>query len=320
MRTAFAAILLLALAQEASSSAVRLPGSAKPARQMAITVDDLPASRSHALSLAEQQELTRRMLEILGQHGVPAVGFVNEAKLKVDGRVDPDRVALLESWLDAGFELGNHGYSHLDLHRVPEADWMRDVLLGEQVIRPLAEARGQSLRWFRHPFLHTGRSTDVQQKVKKFLADHGYTIAPVTIDNSEWIYAREYDQAIDSGNDGRAERLGEDYLRYMLDVVGFYEAQSEAILQRTLPHVLLIHANALNAAWLGKLLEQLEARGYRWVMLEQALEDPAYGRSALGYTGPGGITWLHRWAITDGLDRAIFSGEPRVPEWVDNDE
>ena len=320
MRTAVAAILLLALAQDASSSAVQRPGSGQPIRQMAVTVDDLPASRSHALSLEQQQELTRRMLEILGRHGVPAVGFVNEVKLEVDGRVDPDRVALLEGWLEAGFELGNHGYSHLDLHRVPEAEWMQDVLLGERVIRPLAEERGRALRWFRHPFLHAGRSTDVQQKVKGFLADHGYTIAPVTIDNSEWIYAREYDQAVERGDDRRAERLGEDYLRYMLDVVEFYEEQSEGILQRPLPHVLLIHANALNAAWLGKLLERLEARGYRWVMLEQALEDPAYSKGIGGYTGSGGITWLHRWAITDGLDRAIFSGEPRVPGWVDEEE
>lgn len=320
MRTAAAAILLSALAQDASGSAVPLTESGKPTRQMAITVDDLPASRSHVLSLAEQQELTRRMLAILGGHGVPAVGFVNEVKLEVEGRVDPDRVALLEDWLEAGFELGNHGYAHLDLHRVPAAEWMQDVLLGERVIRPLVEVRGQALRWFRHPFLHTGRSMDVQQKVEEFLADHGYTIAPVTIDNSEWIYAREYDQAIERGNEAWAERLGEDYLRYMLDVVEFYERQSEAILRRPLPHVLLIHANALNAAWLGKLLERLETRGYRWVRLEQALEDPAYDRPVGGYTGSGGITWLHRWAITDGLDRAIFGGEPRVPEWVDDEE
>ena len=320
MRTALAAILLLALAQDASSAAVRLPGSGEPTRQMAITVDDLPASRSHALSLAEQRELTQLLLSALSRHAVPAVGFVNEAKLEVGGRVSPDHVALLESWLEAGFELGNHGYAHLDLHRVSDSEWMRDVLLGERVVRPLIEVRGQALRWFRHPFLHTGRSTEVQQKVGSFFADHGYTIAPVTIDNSEWIYAREYDQAIEHGNEGRAERLGEDYLRYMLDVVTFYEDQSEAILQRALPHVLLIHANALNAAWLGKLLERLEARGYQWVMLEQALEDPAYGRGIGGYTGPGGISWLHRWAITDGLDRTIFSDEPRVPEWVDDEE
>ena len=34
------------------------------------------------------------------------------------------------------------------------------------------------------------------------------------------------------------------------------------------------------------------------------------------YVGPGGITWLHRWALTRGVDRSMFAGEPEVPDWV----
>ena len=56
-------------------------------------------------------------------------------------------------------------------------------------------------------------------------------------------------------------------------------------------------------------------RGYAFVRLEQALEDPAYA-SADTYTGPAGITWLHRWAMTQGKRGAIFAGEPTVPDWV----
>lgn len=151
MRLMAVTLLLLSLAQGAAVSAVQSSATAEPVRRMAVTVDDLPASRSHALSLAQQQALTRRLLATLDRHGVPAVGFVNEVKLEVDGQVDPARVALLESWLDAGFELGNHGYAHLDLHRVPPAEWMQDVLRGERVIRPLMEAQGQAVRWFRYP-------------------------------------------------------------------------------------------------------------------------------------------------------------------------
>jgi hypothetical protein len=81
--------------------------------------------------------------------------------------------------------------------------------------------------------------------------------------------------------------------------------------------VLLIHANALNAEWLDVLLQRLDEIGYAWISLEQALEDPAYGRAANGYTGAGGISWLHRWAITEGVDRTVFRGEPRVPAWVE---
>ena len=60
---------------------------------------------------------------------------------------------------------------------------------------------------------------------------------------------------------------------------------------------------------LSKLIDSLRLRGYRFVALDAALEDPAY-TSEDTYVGPGGITWLHRWAITRDVDRSLFRGEP----------
>jgi peptidoglycan/xylan/chitin deacetylase (PgdA/CDA1 family) len=262
------------------------------------------------------ERITEDLMRVLGDHGVSATGFVNEGKLEIAGHVDPRRVALLQCWIDAGHELGNHGHSHLDLHRVETDAWMEDVVRGERVTRRLLEARGRRLRWFRHPYLHVGQSVEVQQRTARFLAERGYEVAPVTIDNGEWRYGSAYSVAYNAGDEKLMHRLGEDYVRYMLDVVDFYEGQSEAILGRTIPQVLLIHAYALNADWLDRLLDELEARGYRWISLAEALEDPAYDRPIHGWTGMGGITWLHRWAITEGLDPAIFRGEPEVPQWV----
>lgn len=290
--------------------------SPTPDRRMAITLDDLPVGPPGRHTTAQQEEITAGLLATLAEHDVPVVGFVNEAKLESDGEVDPERVALLERWLDAGQELGNHGHSHLDLHTVDPERWMADVLRGERVTRPLVEGRGGTLRWFRHPFLHTGRSPEVQRRTERFLADHGYRVAPVTVDNGEWIYADAYADAWNRGDGAAMDRLGEDYVRYMLEVVEFYEAQAERIVGGALPHVLLLHAYALNADRLDALLTRLEERGYRWIPLDEALEHPAYDRPTHGYTGPGGITWLHRWAITEGLDPALFRGEPEVPQWV----
>lgn len=283
---------------------------------MAITIDDLPVAPPDRHTTAQQEAITGRLLAVLAEHGVSAIGFVNEKKLEVDGVVDPRRVALLERWLDAGHELGNHGHAHLDLHRVDPDRWTADVVKGERVTRPLLEARGEEPRWFRHPFLHTGRSVEVQRATADFLAEQGYRIAPVTVDNSEWIYAGAYAKAWNRGDEAAMERLGEDYVRYMLEVVEFYEEQSREIVGEEIPQVLLIHAYALNADWLGPLLDALESRGYEWIPLAEAVEHPAYERPTDGYTGAGGITWLHRWAITEGRDPAIFRGEPEVPEWV----
>jgi hypothetical protein len=44
----------------------------------------------------------------------PAIGFVNERGLQVEGERDA-RVAIVRSWLEAGMTLGNHGFRHQDL-------------------------------------------------------------------------------------------------------------------------------------------------------------------------------------------------------------
>ena len=283
---------------------------------MAITVDDLPVAQPSWHNDPQMDRITEDLLATFAEHGVPAVGFVNEGKLEKEREVDAFRLGLLERWLNAGLELGNHGYAHLDLHRVSPEDWQADVIRGEVETRKLVEASGGSLRYFRHPFLHVGMTAELQNEISAFLGSRGYTVAPVTIDNGEWIYGRAYARAFNDDDEELKIRLGQDYVRYMLEVVRFYEGQSQAIVGRAIPHVLLIHAYALNADWLDRLLDELEQRGYRWVSLEEALEDPVYTRAIDGWTGQGGISWLHRWAITEGVDRSIFRGEPEPAEWV----
>lgn len=287
-----------------------------PDRRMVVTVDDLPVGPPNRHTVDQQRWVTGRLVGTLVERSVPAVGFVNQSKVEVDGEVDPARVALLERWLEADLELGNHGHSHLDLHRVGVDAWLDDVDRGDTVLRPMMAARGLSLRYFRHPFLHTGRSAHVQSSTGRALADRDYTVAPVTIDNSEWIYGDVYADAFNRGDEVLMDRLASSYVEYMLEVVRFFERQAEVIVGRPIPQVLLVHAYALNADHLGTLLDRLETDGWRWVTLEEALEDPVYRRPTDGYTGPGGITWLHRWAITAGVDRQVFVGEPEVPPWV----
>ncbi len=305
-------VILVLMASWASSA---LAGPPLP--QMVITVDDLPVAPPSRHSLSEQQEITQRLIETLSQHRVPAIGFVNESKLEVQGEVDPDRVQLLEGWLRAGFELGNHGHSHLDLHRVTTQDWLADIKQGERALRPLTQRYSSPLRFFRYPFLHTGRTLKIKNETERFLTEHGYRVAPVTVDNSEWVFGRAYAVAHARGDEELKQRLGLAYLDYMEKMVSFYEDQAIATLGGPFPQVLLIHAYALNADWLGPLLTRLEKRGYQFIPLEEALKHPAYDRLD-HYTGSGGITWLHRWALTAKMNPALFRGEPLCPTWVED--
>ena len=47
--------------------------------------------------------------------------------------------------------------------------------------------------------LRAGRSAEDKAALQAFLAGHGYRIAPVTVDNSDWIWSRAYDRAGDYG-------------------------------------------------------------------------------------------------------------------------
>ena len=289
---------------------------AAPERAVAVTFDDLPAVSVVRLDQTQRMKLTAGLLAAIRRHRVPAIGFVNEGKLADSaGTVDPAAVALLRSWLDAGLELGNHTWSHPDLHRVPLAEFEQDLLRGEQVTRRLLAERGSAPRFFRHPFLHTGRSIAVRDSLATFLAQHGYHVAPVTIDNSDYVFAAAYDRALVRDDPLLATRVRESYLAYMDSVAAFYERQSMAILGREIPQVLLLHASRLNADAFDGLAGIYERRGYRFIPLAEALTDPAYD-SRDGYTGPAGITWLHRWAITAGVSAVVFRGEPEVPDWV----
>lgn len=284
-------------------------------RRMAVTIDDLPAQRIQTQPAERTEALTRGILKALTRRKVPAIGFVNENKLEIDGTVAPRRVALLESWLDAGLELGNHTYSHPSLHRLTLAEFEADVLRGERITKPLSLKRGKPFRFFRHPFLQTGRDLDTKQGLVRFLEEHGYRVAPVTVDNEEWIFGQAYDQAIARKDRQLQRRVAATYLDYMESMVAYYESQSRVLFDREIPQILLIHANSLNGDHLAALLDRIRRRGYRFLDLETVLTDPAY-TSPDTFTGGGGITWLHRWALTRGIDRALLRGEPESPEWV----
>lgn len=283
---------------------------------MAVTFDDLPAQGFERATAAEMRDINARIVRTLTKHRIPGVAFVNACQLYLDGAVDPKRVRALSLWLDAGLELGNHTCSHRDLHHVPLPAFLEDVASGEHVTRPLVEDRGGSYRWFRHPFLHTGRDLETKRAVEAFLSERGYRIAPVTLDNSEWVYARAYTIAVRRKDETLRKRIAASYLDYMTRVVDYYERQSELLFGRTIPQVLLVHANRLNADHFGALAAAIEARGYRFVTLDEAIADEAY-RSPDTFTGAGGITWLHRWALTRGGRELIVPGEPTVPEFVE---
>ncbi len=296
-------------------TAVAISLHGQSSKQMAITIDDLPmAALEQDDSIRLQMNLD--LLSHLSEYEVPAIGFVNEQKLyNDDGAIVPIRRQMLVEWMEAGLELGNHTYSHPDYNSLEPEQFFEEIVKGEEITRALMSADQKELKYFRHPYLHRGDTREKVDALEDFLSEKGYTEAPVTIDNSEWIFARAYELALQADDQLMADRIGNSYIDYMMDKTAFFERNAQALFDRPISQTLLIHDNFLNAHFLGKLLSALQSDGYEFISLAEALEDPAYTSEDKMVTR-GGITWLHRWAVTKGVDKSFFAGEPSCPQFV----
>jgi peptidoglycan/xylan/chitin deacetylase (PgdA/CDA1 family) len=277
-------------------------------REVAVTFDDLPAPHG---DLEDMRRITSRLLESVKRNKVPTIGFVNEGKLYRRGEMDA-RTELLRAWLDAGIELGNHTFSHINMQTAPLAEYEEDVVRGETVTRMLLAERGMKLRYFRHPFLFTGATPEYKKGLADFLAARGYTVAPVTLDNGDYIFADVYFKAKKRGDSATAKRVADAYVPYMESIFDFYERLSSETFGREVKQVLLLHANELNADHFDELAAMMKRRDYTFITLEEALKDPAYSESDALFKG--GVSWIHRWRLAKGL---ALKWEPEAPKFVD---
>ncbi len=284
-----------------------------PKRTVAVTIDDLPVVSTRR-DLKNRQEITKKLLGHIKKAKVPAIGFVNENKLYAGDKRDEAEVDLLRMWLAAGLELGNHTFSHRSADAIDVKAYQEDISRGEIITKELLKAKGREIRYFRHPFLQTGSDMAVKNAIYAFLADHKYIVAPVTIDNADYIFSRAYDVAFDKGDKKMMKRIGEAYVPYMEKKVEYWERQSVKLLGREMSQTLLIHANFINSDYFDELAAMFKKRGYDFVSLEEALKDEAY-RLPDNFTRRAGISWLHRWTLDKGREY-VLPDEPTVPEFV----
>ena len=288
-----------------------LNAQVKVDRQVAVTIDDLPAGMADRLPAAQITAMTAKLLGTLRDQKIPVVGFVNERKLYKPGEVD-ERIKVLQMWLDYGFELGNHSFSHQSLNQIELKDWEDDVVQGESVLRILLAPKKLRLRYFRHPYLDTGRDLTTRRKAEEFLTQRGYRIAPVTLDGWDWAFAGIYEDAKQRNDTALQDRIVKDYLAHHDAEFAWAEELSRKVVGYEPKQVLLLHASNLEADHIGELLDLLRKRGYRFITLEDALGDQAYSLPNT-YVGEEGSGWIEQWAITQGK---IPQGAPKFPEWV----
>lgn len=280
-----------------------------------LSFDDMPVVSYGITDTVFQKALMDKLIFSLKSNRIPAIGFVNEKKLHEKGNINPFQVKLLKSWIDSGFDLGNHTYSHPDFNSVSIEEYTQNILKGEIISKELLASRGKSMKYFRHPFLHVGNTKFKADSLETFLSNRNYTVAPVTIDNEDYLFALAYKRA-KVGNDVMLMvQIGRDYVDYMEEKVKYYEKQSNALFGRNINQVLLLHASSLNSDYVDSLAVMFRKNNYEFISMDKALEDNAY-KSGITVYSNWGISWIDKWALSRGKKGEFFKDDPETPEYI----
>lgn len=293
-------------------SALNISAQKTDKRYVAISFDDLPVV-CRCEDDASRNEITDKLIATFKKYHMPILGVVNEQKLETDGVVDPQKVALLKKWLDAGFELGNHGYSHKDINEISLEEYKTEILKGERVTRPVATQIGMKYRFYRHPYLSAGDNLAVRQALDAFLKEHQYIVAPNTITYQDYTFSGAYETALRKGDQQMAKKIREAYLPYTLARWETAEKQSQDLFGRQIKQILMVHANKINADVFDEIAAMMQKRGYVFISMDEALADPAYSRPDT-FDGKVGVTWLSRWAAEKG--NKTNYGNNQVPAFI----
>ena len=237
---------------------------------------------------------------------------MNEIKLNVDNERDA-RTAVLRQWLGAGMDLGNHTYSHPALSELETTKYEDDFVRGTVITSAEMTAAGKTEQYFRYPYLDTGKDQTQKQAFIAFYKIRGFSNAPVTAQNQDWLFNAPYSEAVAKHNAAEQRRVADAYLQHTSDTLAYSETLAKQSFGREIAQVMLLHLDQLNADWLDAVLSLFEKRGYTFVSLDQALRDPAYA-TADDYAGPDGLIWLERWQIA--LGKPIRPDEPKPPQWA----
>ena len=271
-----------------------------------MTFDDLPFAAAHPASRSNADaaaKINQAILAGLARHHVPVTGFVIQKRVEELGI--KDGTAILNQWTARGHDLANHTYSHPDINQLTVQQIEDEIVRGDG---------GRKPGFFRFPYNHTGDTREKHDAIAAFLEQHGYRLAPCTIDNSDYEFNVPYALMLEHHDRGAAKRLRAAYIDYTGAEIDYYSKLHEQVLGYQPPHIMLLHDNQLNADVIEEVIRLFLVRHYRFVSLAQAESDPAYGILDTFIT-KFGLMWGYRWAAERNV-KVNGRLEPEPPEWI----
>lgn len=233
----------------------------------------------------------------------PAAAQWNEAMLRAlaDARItamllpaarvadNPAGLELVRAWGAAGHAVANHSYSHMNFgsEKTSAQAFIEDVQRADRILSAIPGWR----RFFRFPYLKEGATAERRDAMRRWIDENDYRVAAVSIDASDWYYSDRFVKwrHANPGKDVAPHR--DAYLAHLWDRAQYYEALSHQVLDRSSPHVLLLHTNAINAAFLPDIIEMFQSKGWKIIPPLEAFDDPLYSMKPNTLPAGESILW-----------------------------
>ena len=238
--------------------------------RVALTFDDLPAHGPLPGTLSRVDIINSIIHALQAAHAPPIYGFVNAKTMETE----PGTEKVLQLWRDAGYPLGNHTFSHMDLDTNTSDAWEQDLLADEPALKQFMA--GEDWHWLRFPYLHEGNTEAKHLHIEKFLKEHDYRVAEVTLSFGDYAYNEPYARCVAKSDTAAIDWMKEAYLRNADASLTHGIRAADRLFGHDVQHIMLLHIGGFETVMLPKLLELLEHRGFRLVTLPDAASDPFY--------------------------------------------
>jgi peptidoglycan/xylan/chitin deacetylase (PgdA/CDA1 family) len=240
------------------------------AQKAAITFDDLPLNGDLPPGVTRVQ-IARETIALLNErHAPPAYGFINAKKLEGDG----DAAEALRVWA-AAEPFGNHTYAHIDLNENPAEAFEHDIDQNEPALELLA-GKDSNWHWLRYPFLREGDTVEKRRAVRAYLQARGYRVAQVTLDWEDYLWNSAYARCAAKNDAQSIAWLKSSYLSIESSYLDLGKDLARHVYAHEINHVLLLHLGAFSSTILPDALDLMLKKGFTFVTLEEAENDPVY--------------------------------------------
>jgi peptidoglycan/xylan/chitin deacetylase (PgdA/CDA1 family) len=271
-----------------------IAASPAPRTKVALTFDDLPVHGPLPPGTT-RSDVARSIVATLKAAKAPATyGFINAQGL----RDAPETAEFLEIWRAAGHPLGNHTFSHMDLHTNSVEAFEQDALANEAALK--ASMGAGDWHWFRYPYLREGETLEKRHAVATLLRDHGYRTADVTLSFDDYAYNDPYVRCLAAKDSAGVDWLKESYASRAAAELSRGREEARSLFGRDIAHVMLLHVGAFQMVMLPKLMDLLREGGFELVTLPEAQADPAYSAVEADVPTKSGATLLDRTRMARG--------------------